>query len=249
MKPRHALTNAQWAKIQPLLPKNPRGGRPFRLGDRMFLNAIIWRTKTGVSWRELDPRFGSWKTVYNRFRDWSLKRIWPALVKSMTLLKHEANSILDSTVVRAHQEAAGGKGGVKKTPSAGRRGASVKKSHALVDSRGTLRGLTLTQGIRHDSSCALPFVARAKGAAFIADKVYSGNTIITAVKAAEMKVFILTKNNARRPRKISQALYKKRIVGEHFFHRLKAYRAVATRYCMTGASFLFTISVACLARI
>lgn len=131
MKPRHALTNAQWAKIQLLLPKKPRGGRPSSLGDRMFLDAVIWRTKTGVSWRDLDPRFGNWKTVYNRFRDWSLKGIWPALVKSMTLSKHEANSILDSTVVRAHQEASGGKGGVKKTPSGGRRGASVPKSTLL----------------------------------------------------------------------------------------------------------------------
>ena len=113
MKLRHALTDAQWAKLRPFLPKG-KAGRPSRLGDRVFIDAVIWRTKTGVSWRDLDPRFGPWKTVYNRFRDWSLRGIWRNLVRSMVLTKQEANSILDSTVVRAHQESAGGKGGVKK---------------------------------------------------------------------------------------------------------------------------------------
>lgn len=119
--------NAKWAKIKPLLPKKPRGGRPSNLGERAFLDAVIWRTKTGVSWRDLDRRFGNWKTVYNRFRDWSLKGIWPALVKSMSLSKYDTKSTLDSTVVRAHQEAAGGRGGVRKTPLGGRKEASVPK--------------------------------------------------------------------------------------------------------------------------
>ncbi len=130
MKPRHALTAAQWAKISLLLPKT-RAGRPSKLGDRMFIDAVIWRTKTGVSWRDLDPRFGPWKTVYNRFRDWSNRGIWQALVRSMSLTKQESASILDSTVVRAHQESAGGRGGVKKTPSAVRKGASVPRSMLL----------------------------------------------------------------------------------------------------------------------
>ena len=98
------------------------------LGDRVFINAVIWRTKTGVSWRDLDPRFGNGKTVYNRFRDWSNRGIWRSLVRTMSLTKQEAHSILDSTVVRAHQESAGGRGGVKKMASAGRKGASVPKS-------------------------------------------------------------------------------------------------------------------------
>ena len=130
MKPRHALTTAQWAKIRLLLPQN-RTGRPSKLGDRTFIDAVIWRTKTGVSWRDLDPRFGNWKTVYNRFRDWSQKGIWRNLVRAMSLTKQEANAILDSSVVRAHQEASGGKGGVKKTASVGRKGALVPKSMLL----------------------------------------------------------------------------------------------------------------------
>lgn len=130
MKPRHALTTAQWAKIRPLLPQN-RPGRPSKLGDRAFIDAVIWRTKTGVSWRDLDPRFGNWKTVYNRFRDWSNNGVWRNLVRSMSLTKQEANSILDSSVVRAHQESSGGRGGVKKTASGGRKGASVPKSMLL----------------------------------------------------------------------------------------------------------------------
>ena len=130
MKPRHALTDAQWGKIRSLLPENGPG-RPSKLGDRAFIDAVIWRTKTGVSWRDLDPRFGNWKTVYNRFRDWSTRGIWRSLVQAMSLTKQEANSILDSTVIRAHQESSGGKGGVKKTLSVGRKGALVPNSMLL----------------------------------------------------------------------------------------------------------------------
>lgn len=127
MPPRHAVTSAQWAKIQPLLPKSKRG-RPSRLGDRLFVDAVIWRAKTGCSWRDLHPRFGNWKTVYNRFRDWSQKGIWRGIVRELVMDKQEANSILDSSYIRAHQDSAGGRGGQKKTRSAGRKEELPQKS-------------------------------------------------------------------------------------------------------------------------
>lgn len=135
-----ARTDERAMGQNPAFPaQKPQGGRPSSLGDRMFLDAVIWRIKTGVSWRDLDPRYGNWKTVYNRFRDWSLKGIWPSLVKSMVLSKHEANSILDSTVVRDHQEAAGGKGGVKKRHRAVQGGFSTKKPRSCRFSRKSSR--------------------------------------------------------------------------------------------------------------
>ena len=113
---RHALSNAQWRQIEPLLPKFV-GGRPSKLGERQFVDAVIWRAKTGCPWRDLHPRFGSWKTVYNRFRDWSIRGIWPQMVYDLMEGKQWSDSLIDSTVVRAHQHASGGPGGVKKTLS------------------------------------------------------------------------------------------------------------------------------------
>jgi transposase len=63
---RHALTDEQWARLQPLLPTRPQG-RKATHGDRLFVDAVIFRAKTGIQWRDLPDRFGKWKSVYNRF--------------------------------------------------------------------------------------------------------------------------------------------------------------------------------------
>lgn len=111
---RHALTDDQWARIEPLLP--PRTGPVSKHGDRNFIDAVLYRARTGVPWRDLPERFGPWKSVYNRFRNWSLSGIWELLFAALDVEVDEddEDSILDASVVRAHQDAAGGKGGSKK---------------------------------------------------------------------------------------------------------------------------------------
>ena len=80
-------------------------------GDRDFVNAVIWRVKTGVQWRDLPERYGSWKTVYNRFHRWAQNGRWERVFKALQIEVDEVGSLLDASVVRAHQDAAGGKGG------------------------------------------------------------------------------------------------------------------------------------------
>ena len=77
---RHALSDAQWKRIEPLLPRRPQG-RKSTLGDRLFIDAVLFRAKTGMPWRDLPERFGPWKSVYNRFANWAAKDHW-ALFKS-----------------------------------------------------------------------------------------------------------------------------------------------------------------------
>src|SRR5690349_10706718 len=67
---RHALTDEQWARLQPLLPTRAPGRKATR-GDRLFVEAVLFRAKTGIQWRDLPERFGNWKSVYNRFRNWA----------------------------------------------------------------------------------------------------------------------------------------------------------------------------------
>lgn len=124
---RHALKDAQWSGIKPFLPIQ-KTGRPSKLGDRLFLDAVIWEVKTGVSWRDLHEQFGPWKTVYNRFRYWSLNGSWKQIFDGLAFTKAEVDSIIDGTIVRTHQDASGGKGGPKKTRLDGREAASRRKS-------------------------------------------------------------------------------------------------------------------------
>jgi putative transposase len=110
---RHALTDAQWAKLQTVLPKQ-KAGRHSRNGDRMFIDAVLYRAKTGIQWRDLPERFGKWKTVYNRFSNWAQRGWWEQIFKALQLQVDESHCIIDGSYVRAHQDAAGGKGGSEK---------------------------------------------------------------------------------------------------------------------------------------
>ena len=80
-------------------------------GDRLFIDAVIFRARTGIQWRDLPERFGNWKSVYNRFRNWAAKDVWSQVFRELQIDVDETASIVDGTIVRAHQDASGGKGG------------------------------------------------------------------------------------------------------------------------------------------
>jgi transposase len=131
---RHALSDAQWERLRPLLPPPPQGrGRP-RADDRRIVDGILWRLATGVPWRDLPERFGPWRTVYSRFRRWHAAGVW---ARVLAALQAEADArgdldwalhFLDGTTVRAHQHAAGAKKGAATKPSAAAAAASPRKS-------------------------------------------------------------------------------------------------------------------------
>ena len=115
MRKRHELTDEQWDKIKPLLPpEKPKTGRPNQ-EHRTMLNGMIWRAKTGTPWRDLPDRYGKWKTVYSRWLRWRDAGVWRQIWEA---LQQEADNkgkvaweihFIDSTLVRAHQHAAGAK--------------------------------------------------------------------------------------------------------------------------------------------
>jgi len=111
---RHALTDAQWRRLQKVLPQQPSGPAS-TLGDRLFIEAVLFRAKTGLPWRDLPERFGPWKSIYNRFSNWARRGHWAAIFKELQLEVDETGSIVDGSVVRAHQDASGGKGGSNAT--------------------------------------------------------------------------------------------------------------------------------------
>jgi transposase len=110
---RHELSDREWLKIEPLLP-SAWGRRSIR-GDRNFVNAVIWIAKTGAPWRDLNERFGRWKTIYNRFNNWSKRGIWKKIFEAIQIDIDPDGSMADASIIRAHQHSAGGKGGPNKT--------------------------------------------------------------------------------------------------------------------------------------
>src|SRR3984957_11632612 len=75
---RHALTDAQWRRLQRVLPRQRAGPEAIR-GDRLFIDAVLYRAKTGCPWRDLPERFGPWKSVYNRFNKWARQGHWATI--------------------------------------------------------------------------------------------------------------------------------------------------------------------------
>ena len=106
---RHELTEEQWQAIAPLLPG--KAGDPGRTAqdNRLFVNAVYWMAKTGAPWRDLPGRFGLWNSVFQRFRRWCKRNVWQRIAEMLGEEDDFATLLLDSTVVRAHQHAAGAK--------------------------------------------------------------------------------------------------------------------------------------------
>lgn len=119
MTGRGEVTDAAWARIEPLLPAQPaRGGR--WADHRTTVNGILWKIRTGAPWRDLPERYGKWQTVYDRFRRWSRDGTWDRLHSQVQVREDAAGKIewtvsVDSTVVRAHQHSAGARRAPAKT--------------------------------------------------------------------------------------------------------------------------------------
>lgn len=82
-KRRHELTDVQWQRLEPLLPRQkPKTGHP-NLDHRMVVNGIIWILRTGVPWRDLPERYGKWQTVASRFYRWQKAGIWQQVLAQL----------------------------------------------------------------------------------------------------------------------------------------------------------------------
>jgi len=113
---RFDLSDAEWKLISPLLPNKPRGVA--RVDDRQVLNGIFYALRSGSPWRDLPERYGSYSTVYNRFNRWAKAGVWVDVFKALAAKSPHSMAFIDSSIIRAHQHAAGGKKGVQITPSA-----------------------------------------------------------------------------------------------------------------------------------
>lgn len=119
---RHELTDEQWERLKPLLPpQKPRTGRP-ATDHRQIVNGILWILRTGAPWRDLPERYGPWQTVYGRFNRWRQEGLWQQVFERL-LAEADAQGkveweihFVDSSIVRAHQHAAGAKKGAEIKP-------------------------------------------------------------------------------------------------------------------------------------
>lgn len=139
---RYVITDPIWAGLGPLVAaaKRSNAGAPPEVPDRLFLEAVLYRARTGVAWRDLPDTFGDWNAVFQRAKRWRLAGVWDRLFESLPAGSPVADIrplFVDSTTVRAHPHAAGAKKrpARRRTPSAGRGAGSRRRSTSRVPTR------------------------------------------------------------------------------------------------------------------
>ncbi|MFD8795276.1 IS5 family transposase [Streptomyces vinaceus] len=272
-----ALTDAQWARIEPLLPdRTPRPGGRWR-DHRQVIDAIAFKYRTGTPWMDLPERFGSWKGAHSRLRMWAIDGTWERVFAAL-LAQADAEEDLDwvvavdSTIVRAHQHAAGArpKGAPAGEPSdhaLGRsRGGLTTKIHLAADSSCRPLAFVLTPGQAGDAPAftqvmAAIRVARRKGrprtrpVVVLADKAYSSRAIREHLRRRKIRAVIpqpadQIANRRRlgskggRPPAFDKTAYKQRNTVERCINKLKQWRGIATRYDKTATAYQAALHLA-----
>ena len=120
MTRRYGLRDDQWARMAPLLP-----GRVGHVGgtardNRRFVEAVLYRYRAGIPWRDLPERFGGWKNTHTRFSRWATSGVWERVFSALSADADNEYALIDATIVRAHQHSAGAR----------KKGAATRRSGA-----------------------------------------------------------------------------------------------------------------------
>lgn len=115
MRRRYEITNEQWERIRDLLPKERKskgsvGGRTAK-DNRTMLNGMLWIARSGAPWRDLPEYYGPWSSVYTRFRRWEADGLFDQILRHLAEDADQESLMIDASIVRVHQHAAGAKGG------------------------------------------------------------------------------------------------------------------------------------------
>ena len=110
---RFVLTDCQWAKIEPHCLGKPSDPGRSGMNNRLFIEAVLWKARTGCPWRDLPEVFGNWSTVFRRFRDWCVAGIFERIFSAVCDDPDMEYAMIDATIVPVHRHGHGAKGGLK----------------------------------------------------------------------------------------------------------------------------------------
>jgi len=110
---RMVLTDEQWTRMEPHCLGKP--GDPGRSGmdNRLFMEAVLWKVRTGSAWRDLPEVFGKWNTIFKRFNDWSAKGVFERIFEALSDEPDMEYAMMDAMIVPVHRYGHGAKGGLK----------------------------------------------------------------------------------------------------------------------------------------
>ena len=121
------LSDAEWSRIEPLLPRGRKGAH--RVDDRRVISGIVHMLRSGARWRDCPPEYGPYTTVYNRFNRWSRQGIWLGMFEALTGHSTVWGAVaIDATHIKAHRSASGAKRGNRRKRLDARAAGATRKS-------------------------------------------------------------------------------------------------------------------------
>ena len=108
---RYELSASQWRKIEHFLPGRPGSVGVTARDNRSFVNGVLWVLRSGAHWKHMPAGYGNWKSAHKRFTRWARAGVWERIFKVLLADPENTWVMIDSTIVRAHQQAVCGKGG------------------------------------------------------------------------------------------------------------------------------------------
>ncbi|NYS62606.1 IS5 family transposase [Vreelandella salicampi] len=274
MAGRYEISDQGWELIKDLVVSPAKTtGRP-RRDDRQMLNGIFWILCSGAKWRDIPDRYGPWKTVYDRFRQWRDDGTFEAVLARLQLRLREDGLMdldtwmIDSTSIRATRAASGGgkKGAQEPIDHAlGRsRGGLTTKIHMVCDRNGWPLAFTLSPGQHSDTQhfistlecIRLPGFSgrpRKRCRFLVGDKGYDSDFLRRYCDRRGIKPIIASRNMQRKsrpglPRGFDKPKYRERNIIERCIGWVKELRHICTRYDKLESSFKAMVCLGCIDR-
>lgn len=241
------IADEPWKKLS-LFLKNCPGVYVVNENDcRLFIEGVLWMTRSGAQWRLLPEKYGNWNCIFKRFNRWSLKGVWEKIHTFFAADPDMESIMIDSTVVRAHPCAAGAikKDGKGKNQALGRsKGGFSTKIHVVVDALGNPLDFILTGGQVADVTQAKALLEGKEADNALMDKAYDADEILNQIESQGMTAVIPPKSNRKCQRDYDRHLYKERHLVECFINKIKHYRRIFSRFDKTERNFMSFIRFA-----
>ena len=202
------LRDDQWDRIKDMLPGRAGSVGVTAANNRQFVDAVLYRYRTGMPWRDLPESLGDWNNTHRRFSRWAVRGVWAGMLALFSADADNEYAMIDSTIVRAHQHSAGAKRSGEDQAIGRSKGGLSTKIHALVDASGNPLKIILTGGQAHDLAGADALLPGMAAKALLADKAFDADErVIKPLEAAGKIAVIPPKSNRTNPRTYDTVQY------------------------------------------
>ena len=204
---RFVVGDTVWEKIASLLPGKASDRGVTAKDNRLFLEAVLLRIRTGLPWRDLPSEFGNWNSVFQRFRRWVRGGVFERIFERLSDEPDFEYALVDGTIVTAHQKASGAKGGTQNQAIGRSRGGLTTKIVALVDALGQLVRFVLLPGQRHDTVGVPPLIEGVAFGALLGDKAFDADWLRSDLDGRGAAAVIPPRANRKASLDYDKAMY------------------------------------------